>query len=46
MHIGTFFVPFVKFFELDFTQTTTTTKLILGPLGVARGQKKSQKDYN
>ena len=45
----TFFVPYVTFFvslgtifELDSTprsRTRTTTKLLLGPLSVARGQK-------
>ena len=34
----TFFVPFVTFFELDYTATTRTTKLLLGLLSRARGQ--------
>ena len=37
----TFFVTFVTFFAFDSTPTTTTrttTKLLLGPLSVARGQ--------
>ena len=35
----TIFVQFEPFLELDSTQTRTTTKLLLGPLSVARGQK-------
>ena len=42
--LQTFFVTFVTFFELVSTPTRTrtttrTTKLLLGPLSVARGQK-------
>ena len=36
----TFFVPFGTFFAQDSTPPiTTTTKLLLGPLSIARGQK-------
>ena len=41
-----FFVTFVTFFTHDLTpRTTTTTKLLLGPLNVDRGQKAVSNQY-
>ena len=42
----TFFVTFVTFFTHDSLPPTTTTKLLLGPLSVARGQKTRDREFS